>query len=190
MLEFARKNWVPVLRDKSADFLCELIQSEKPKRILEIGTCIGYSGILMLENSQSSKLVTIEKDESKCKEAMLNFAQANLSKRVKIINEDAIETIKRFLKNGEKFDFIFLDGPKGQYLAYLPILKELLSKNGILLADDIFYHGLVRKEGYPEHKHRTIVFRLREFIEKITNDKDFDTIILDIDDGMSLSRLK
>lgn len=190
MLEFARKNWVPVLRDKSADFLCKLIQSEKPNRILEIGTCIGYSGILMLENSNQSTLVTIEKDEAKCKEAEKNFLQANVLNRAKIENEDAVETIKRLLKDGEKFDFIFLDGPKGQYLAYLPILKELLNKNGILLADDIFYHGLVRKEGYPAHKHRTIVFRLREFIEKITNDKDFDTTILDIDDGMSLSRLK
>jgi len=73
ILSFARKNWVPVLRDKSADFLCKLIQDEKPKKILEIGTCIGYSGILMLENSKESFLTTIEKDKIKTEEAQKNF---------------------------------------------------------------------------------------------------------------------
>ena len=188
ILSFARKNWVPVLRDKSADFLCKLIKDEKPQKILEIGTCIGYSGILMLENSENSTLITIEKDENKVLEAKKNFEQAKLSGRVEIINADAKEYIKQLEKQQEKFDFIFLDGPKGQYINYLPVLKKLLSVNGILVADDIFYHGLV-SGGYPKHKHRTIVFRLREFIESITTDTDFETIILDLEDGISVSRL-
>ena len=190
MLEFARKNWVPVLRDKSADFLCKLVKSIRPKKILEIGTCIGYSGIMMLDSSENSFLITIEKDPKRVDEAVENFEQANLSKRVNVINDDAKNVIEKFAARGEKFDFIFLDGPKGQYINYLPILKQLLNSKGCLVADDIYYHGLVKQGDYPKHKHRTIVFRLREFIEKITSDDDFDTTILDIDDGMSVSVLK
>lgn len=184
--DFARKNWVPILRDKSADFLCKIISDEKPKQILEIGTCIGYSGILMLENSPESFLTTIEKEEERAKQARINFEEAGYADRVKVINEDAEITINRLNLERKKFDFIFLDGPKGQYVKYLPVLKSLLTEKGILFADDIFYHGLV-KEGYPKHKHRTIVFRLREFIERITTDPDLETEIFDIEDGISVS---
>ncbi len=189
ILSFARKNWVPVLRDRSADFLCEVVKKEKPKKILEIGTCLGYSGILMLENSQESFLVTVEKDVEKSREALQNFSQAGLLDRVEVINQDAMEVIQNLVKNEQKFDLIFLDGPKGQYVKYLPNLKQLLNRGGILFADDIYYHGLV-KQGYPKHKHRTIVYRLREFIDLITNDKEFETFLFDIDDGFSLSYLK
>lgn len=189
ILSFARKNWVPVLRDRSADFLCEVVKKEKPKKILEIGTCLGYSGILMLENSQESFLVTVEKDKEKSREALQNFSQAGLLDRVEVINQDAMEVIQNLVKNEQKFDLIFLDGPKGQYVKYLPNLKQLLNRGGILFADDIYYHGLV-KQGYPKHKHRTIVYRLREFIDLITNDKEFETFLFDIDDGISLSYLK
>ena len=189
ILSFARKNWVPVLRDRSADFLCEVVKKEKPKKILEIGTCLGYSGILMLENSQESFLVTVEKDVEKSQEALQNFSQAGLLDRVEVINQDAMEVIQNLVKNEQKFDLIFLDGPKGQYVKYLPNLKKLLNRGGILFADDIYYHGLV-KQGYPKHKHRTIVYRLREFIDLITNDKEFETFLFDIDDGISLSYLK
>ncbi len=187
--DFARKNWVPILRDKSADFLCKIIKDEQPKKILEIGTCLGYSGTLMLENSNAN-LITIEKDKDKSERARENFEQAGLSSRVEVINGDAGEVIQELLNKGEKYDFIFLDGPKGQYLFYLPILKKLLNKKGILMADDIYYHGWVKGNDYPKHKHRTIILRLREFIEKITTDEDFDTVLLDLEDGISISCLK
>lgn len=187
--DFARKNWVPILRDKSADFLCKVIKDQQPKEILEIGTCLGYSGTLMLENS-SAFLTTIEKDKKKCEQAVENFKQAGLEERVKVICDDAGEEIKKLETEGNKYDFIFLDGPKGQYLFYLPYLKKMLNKGGILMADDIYYHGWVKGNDYPKHKHRTIILRLREFIEKITTDEDFDTILLDLEDGISLSCLK
>ena len=189
MLKFARKNWVPVLRDRSADFLCELVSKSQPKKILEIGTSIGYSGILMLENSPKANLITIEKDSEKSREALENFKEAGLLEKVKIINDDAGKIIKDLANQNKKFNLIFLDGPKGQYTNYLETLKKLLEKGGYLVADDILYHGLV-KGGYPKHKHRTIVFRLREFIEKISTDKDFETTILEIEDGISVSKLK
>lgn len=187
--KIARKNWVPILRDKSADFLCKVVSEQKPKKILEIGTCIGYSGILMLRSVKDAFLVTIEKDAKRADQAKENFKKEGFAERVEVLNEDAAETIKRLKDSGEKFDFIFLDGPKGQYVNYLPFLKSILNKGGILFADDIFYHGLV-KEGYPKHKHRTIVFRLREFIEKITADPNFETKLIEIEDGISISQLK
>jgi len=186
MLSFARKNWVPVLRDKSADFLCKLVKDKQPKRILEIGTAIGYSGILMLENSNAT-LKTIEIDKTSAEQAKVNFTEAGLIDRVEIICADAKEIIENL---NEKFDLIFLDGPKGQYLNYLPTLKKLLNKEGVLVADDIFYHGWVKGNDYPSHKHRTIIMRLREFNDKIINDPELDTTILDMEDGVSVSILK
>ena len=187
--DYAEKNWVPILRDKSANFLCKLIDELKPKNILEIGTCIGYSGILMLNACKESFLTTIEIDKNRALQALKNFKEAKLHKRVTLINEDAKMVISKLLNQGKRFDFILLDGPKGQYINYLPILKKLIAKGGVIFADDILYHGMV-KEGYPKHKHRTIIFRLREFIDQITHDNDLKTQIYEIEDGFSVSYRK
>ena len=184
--EYAKKEWVPIIRDQSAIFLCDYIRSHKPKTILEIGTAIGYSGILMLENSQAT-LTTIEINKESFNLAKQNFCDAGFEKRVKMFCDDAKNV---FGKLEEKFDLIFLDGPKGQYLTYLPILKNLLNDGGTLVVDDVFYHGWVKGNDYPSHKHRTIILRMREFLKRLCEDKDFDTKIYDIEDGIAVARLK
>ena len=166
--------------------LRSLCRENKPKKILEIGTAIGYSASIMLNASKSANILTIEKDEQMAKIARQTFLERNSSQRITLIEGDAFDVLND-LKN-EKFDFIFLDGPKGQYFKYLPLLKKMLNLNGFLLADDVLFHGYVKKVGDPGHKHRTIVASLRSFISDLTIDKNFKTTLFDFEDGLILSQ--
>lgn len=185
---FAEHEYSPIVREKSIEFLRELIKKHRPKNILEIGTFIGYSASVMLEADKDCFVTTIEINEENAKDATKNLTNLGFEGRFVVLNCDAYE----FLQNHqeEQFDFIFLDGPKGQYFKYLPYLKKMLKKGGFLLADDVLFYGLVKAEGHVEHKHRTIVNNLRKFLSDIQNDSDFETTIYDFANGMSLSRKK
>ncbi len=181
---FGRINGYPIIREKGAQVLVDLVKQNKPKKILEIGTAIGYSGSLMLTNCEGS-LVTLELNAQSAEIARQNFAQLGLSDRVEVIVGDAKESLQKLT---EKFDFIFLDGPKGQYINYLPVLKDLLNVGGLLVADNVHYHGLVLKEGVPEKKNRTIVNNLRKYLQSVTSDVTLKTEILPFADGIAISR--
>ena len=172
------------MREKGAQVLVDLIKQNQPKTILEIGTAIGYSGSLMLLNSNAT-LITLEKNAESAAIANENFKKLNLESRVQVIVGDAKDSLKKI---EGKFDFIFLDGPKGQYINYLPILLELLNDGGLLVADNVHYHGLVLKEGVPEKKHRTIVVNLRKYLQSVTNNDKLKTEILPFADGIAISR--
>lgn len=192
MLEDLRKvaveGFVPILRDESSKILQDLCNKNQPKNILEIGTAIGYSGMIMLNASKDGHLTTIEKNEERYALAIKNFDEGGFSDRVDVILGDAMEVLEKFAENNRQFDFIFLDGPKGQYVRYLPYLKKLLSVGGVLFADNIYFRGLVKSEGKIAHKHRTIVNNLRLFIKNLEGDMDLNTQFLDIEDGMSISK--
>ena len=185
--EFAEKNYVPVVRKQTSKLLLEKIKQINPKQILEIGTAIGFSGILMLENS-TAVLTTLEKDPKMFEMAKQNFENAGLKSRVNLVLCDAFD----FLKNtNQKFDFVFLDGPKGQYAKYLPYLLNLLSNGGLLFCDNVLFGGLV--EDYskiPEKKHRTIVNNLRTFLKMVQENENLDSELIRIEDGICLIKLK
>ncbi len=187
IVEDARQEHIPLLLDETAEFLLNFLKDKNFKNILEIGTAVGYSGILFLQNQPRAFLTTIDINEKMQNIAKQNFKKFNVEKRVKLIKGDAKDVLSSF---NQKFDLIFLDGPKGQYIKYLPQLKLLLDKNGFLIADNIFFHGKVRAEGFVPHKHRTIVVNLRKFIDAIENDEMLMTQIYDIGDGISISKLK
>ena len=183
---FNKDEYVPILRDESISFLFRLVQKLEPKNILEIGTYIGYSASIMLTASLNSKLETVE-----IKEENANLARENLKgfgDRAVVFCDDAKNLIEELCQDKKKYDFIFLDGPKGQYIRYFPILKELLNVNGYLVADNVYFHGMVKMEGKIPHKHRSIVNNLRKFIDAISTDKDFETKIFEIGDGISVSK--
>ena len=188
--EYAKANNVPIIREESGRLLYNECETRKPKKILEIGTAIGYSGILMLNAVPDGFLTTIEKDDNMFSLAMQNFKSAGVENRVRLIHQDADKVIDYLVDSREKYDFIFLDGAKGQYIKYLPRLKTLLNKGGILFADDIYYHGLVKQEGVIPHKNRTMVNNLRQFILALEQDNELDTKFLEIEDGISISELK
>lgn len=174
---YARENFIPVVPTETAHFLGNLIKEYQPKNILEIGTAIGYSGTLMLKNSSDATLTTLDIDHERLELAKKTFSKFNLSKRVNVLEIDAMD----FLKNCKsKFDFIFLDGPKGQYIKYLPLLKNTLCKNGLLVADDVNFMGKVLSDEYPVHKHRTFIVNLRKFLQEIQNDVDFESTMYHI----------
>lgn len=188
ILTYARQNYIPVLLEDTAKLLFNLVYNLKPASILEIGTAIGYSGTLMLSASSKSKLTTIENLESNYNLALQHFKTENLSDRVELIFNDAYNALVNLEQQNRKFDFIFLDGPKGQYIKYLPIIKNLLTKNGVLIADNVHFKGMVFLEGVIPHKKRTIVVNLRKFIAQIKSDSDFETYELKVGDGIILSK--
>ncbi len=175
------RDYCPFIREKTEELLINLLKENAPKSILEIGTFLGYSASLMAEVCPQSSITTLEKNET-------NFIDANKNlqgvSNVEIINIDAME----FLQNNseKKYDFIFLDGPKGQYYKYLPYLKQMLNKQGVLFVDDILYYGLVSSEEKIVHKHRSLVNNLRKFIDLIKTDSDLETNIYDFDDGVAI----
>lgn len=185
--EFAEKNYIPVVRKQTSKLLIEKIKEINPKSILEIGTAIGFSGIIMLENSDAV-LTTLEKDPLMAKLAKQNFADEKLETRVNLVLGDAID----FLKTAkDKFDFVFLDGPKGQYVKYLPYLLKVLNKNGLLFCDNVLFGGLVEDYSQiPQKKHRTIVNNLRLFLKTVENNKNIESELLHIEDGVCLIKLK
>lgn len=181
--KFARDNKYPVLLRPSAIELHKIIKKENPIKILEIGTAIGYSGSIILL-SCSGSLVTVEKDSNSVQIAKQNFKKFHLLNRVNIINCDAYD----FLNNcNDTFDFVFLDGPKGQYIKYYPLIKRILNKNGILFADNVLFRGLVNQDTCPR-KYRSLVNHLKEFNKTLQYDTDFQTEIINIGDGLLIAK--
>ncbi len=181
--DFARANYIPVMLDQTANLICTMVKLYKPKRILEIGTAIGYSGSIMLLNSEAT-LVTYEKLQSSFDMAASNFEMMGLSDRVTQKLGDAIDLLQE--QEGE-FDFIFLDGPKGQYLSYLPYLDKLLAGGGVLVSDNVLFKGMVAEEIPTPKKHRTIKNNLTSFLNELKNNPNYHNSLFNIGDGVMIS---
>lgn len=188
--KFARKNNIPVLLGDSAEFLAGFVEKHKFKNILEIGTAIGYSGSIMLLSSEEASLDTIEINEQSFARAKETFASFNLTNRVNQILGDGLEEIKKLNYLEKKYDLIFLDGPKGQYLFYYPILLKMLMPGGCLLVDNVLFKGLVRSQQDVGHKKRAMVTKLRKFLNEIETREDLTTTIHEIGDGVAEIYLK
>ena len=186
LLKFARERYIPVMLDDTRQLLFDTVSRLQPKRILEIGTAIGYSGIIMLTASKSAILNTVELDENVANLARQNFSEANLSGRVNLFVGDAREIVPRLTG---MYDFIFLDGPKGQYLTFLPYLTDVLTTGGTLFCDNVLYKGLV--EHVPEdkrHKHITVARNMRAFLDEVMQNPRFQTQLYRIGDGVTVSK--
>ena len=186
---YAKENFIPIIRPKSREILMAEVKKLSPSKILEIGSAIGYSGLCMLFASSAS-LVTIEKDEERATMARQNFERYNVSKRVQLINDDALKVLTNLAEEEAKFDFVFLDGPKGQYHKYLPLISKLLVKGGTLVADNISVMGLVDSTEPIAHKHRTMVVNMRKFLSEVTSSSQFESRILKIEDGILIAKRK
>lgn len=185
---------VPIIRSESHKILENYTSHKQPLHILEIGTAVGYSGIIML-NSCSGDLVTIEHNKDYIKQAKKNFKENGLADRVKIIEGDCHIEIAKMLYSGkydEYFDMIFLDGPKAQYNLMLDGLLLLLKKDGIFVADNVLFRGYVTGENSPPTKRfKTIIKRLNEFIENCkTNENLTDFCLNETEDGIIFAKKK
>ena len=155
----AKKEKLPIIFDDTASFLARFVKEKKPKKILEIGSAVGYSASVMLSACKSSKLVTIEIDKERAKCAKENLRQ--FRGRAKVINADAGEVIKKLRG---RFDFIFLDGPKGKYGDYFPFLISLLASGGCLVADNIYFHGVAIGKKPCTRGMRAMIKGIHEFV--------------------------
>ncbi|MCH5156331.1 MAG: O-methyltransferase [Clostridiales bacterium] len=182
--KFARERYIPVMLDDTKELLYATVKQKQPSRILEIGTAIGYSGIVMLSASKAT-LNTIEMDEGSASLARKNFAEFGLLNRVNIFVGDAREIVPKLTGS---YDFIFLDGPKGQYEVFFPYLTDLLEIGGTLVCDNVLYKGLV--EHVPDnkrHKHITVARNMRAFLDDITTNERYSTTLHRIGDGVTIS---
>lgn len=179
---FARS--IPVSSDETLQFLCVQAAAAGAKNILEIGTAVGASGMALLQACPSARLTTVEKDIGFAAEARANFERAGLSDRVKLIEGDAAEILPQI---DGPFDFIFLDGPKVQYVKWLPRLKALLGTGGLLAADDVLLYGWVNGEEEVPKKRRMLVCHVREYLDAVLSDDDLISYVADVGDGIALS---
>lgn len=181
--EYALKNKVPIIEVEVARFLEFLVMLKKPKRILEIGTAIGYSSIIMNRAYPDSSITTIEIDEKNFLKAKEFIKKAGCEKNIDVIYADANDALD-FIT--DKYDMIFMDAAKGQYMSFFEKSIERLNPEGILVSDNILFRGLVAKEKNNIRRKNTIVRRLKDFLKIITNSEEFSTTIIPIDDGMAI----
>ena len=184
MRKSAKERGEPVLRDKSFELLIKTVGEKNPASILEIGVNEGLSGIAMLLTAKGARLTGIEIDEEKASKARENYRAFGVEERTKIFLGDSSEIIP--LLSG-KYDFIFLDGPKGHYGEYSENLIALLNSGGVLFADNVLYRGYVGKDKKAPHRHATIKHSIERFLDKVTNDKRLKTTVYEIEDGVSVT---
>lgn len=184
ILQYADEHMVAALLPETAAFLRQAVLLRDPRRILEIGAGVGYSGVLMLNAAPRAKLYTIEADEERVRTAKTFFREAGLFDRTVIYCGDATNIVPN-LKG--KFDFIFLDGPKAQYCEYLPFLRRLLCAGGILFCDNVLYEGMVSGERSIGNHKGGLVGKLDLFLHKLMADETLLSSILPVGDGVSLS---
>ena len=179
---FARQSWIPVILDDSLEYIENLLSKKSVKNILEIGTAIGYSAICFSKFlMDDGKIDTIEIDKQRIMLAKANIDMYKLNDKVNIIEGDALTVLPKLNK---KYDFIFIDGPKSHYIEYLPLCLKMLNDDGVIIADNVNYKGMVKGEEKVKHKQRTAVTRLREFIDKVKNDEGLNNDLVDIGDGI------
>jgi len=181
----AFKAEIPVSDDETLNFLCTFLSALKPEKILELGTAVGVSGAVMLENCKYAHLTTVERDEAFYNAAVENFKSLNLSGRVAAICGDAGEVIESLPEN--EFDFIFLDCAKVQYVKYLPRLKKLLKTGGVLLADDVLLFGYITGEVEVPKKRKMLVEHIKEYLNAVTHDEELSTTVLNLGNGLAMS---
>ena len=184
----------PIVPPKTQELIEKLVDARKPKMVLELGSGKGFSGSVILSTTDDVCLVTIEKNKENYTEATGNYMNFEFFGRVLPINEDAEEVVKKMasVKDPQKFDMIFLDCAKSTYIRMADELIDLLSPNGVLVADDCLYFGKVLDgPELPEKKHRTIVVNLRKFIDKIKADERLENVTMyNFDDGVLVATRK
>ena len=182
----AIETYVPIIRKEMQSFLKMLLAIKKPARILEVGTAIGFSSILMAEyNPADCQIITIENYEKRIPIARANFKRVGKEHQITLLEGDAAEVLKTI---DEPFDFIFMDAAKGQYIHFMPEVLRLLKKDGVLVSDNVLQDGDIIESRYVvTRRNRTIHKRMRDYLYQLTHHEDLVTSILPIGDGITVS---
>ena len=185
--EKALKDHIPIIMDDTLEVMEKYLVTKKPKRILEIGTAVGYSAICFTEFlGEGGKIDTIERESDRVKEARENIKNVGVEEKINIYEGDAVEILPTL---DEKYDVVFIDAAKGKYPFFLKEALRMLKSDGIIFADNILYKGYVMSD-YNKHKQRTAVRNLREYIKEVSENPNLETQILEVGDGLAISKMK
>ncbi len=187
MKKKALENHIPIIMDDTLEKIKEILKEKNPQRILEIGTAVGYSATCFaMYTSENCIIDTIELDEQRAKEAIQNVKKIGVDKKINIMIGNAVDILPT-LKN--EYDLVFIDAAKSKYSIFLEEGLRLIKNGGIILADNILYKGYVMSD-YNKHKQRTAVRHLREYIKEVTENPNLETEILEIGDGLAVTKVK
>lgn len=183
--EKALEEHIPIIMDETLLVVDKVLKEIKPTKVLEIGTAVGYSAMCFSEYLNSEgKIDTIEREKERVKEAKENIKKVGVEEKINIYEGDAVEILPTL---NEKYDMIFIDAAKGKYPFFLKEALRMLTPNGVILADNILYKGYVMGN-YNKHKQRTAVRNLREYIAQVTNNPSLETEILEVGDGLAITK--
>ena len=177
---------IPIIMDDTLEVISKYLKELRPKRILEIGTAVGYSAMCFSEYLQDGGVIdTIERDEERIKEAKENFKKVMVEDKINLYEGDAVDILTTL---NQKYNMVFIDAAKGKYPFFLKEALRMIKENGIIFADNILYKGYVLSD-YNKHKQRTAVRNLREYIKEVSENPNIETEILEVGDGLAISRI-
>lgn len=185
MEDYAAKQNVPIIEKDSIKFIMKYIKANNIKSILEIGSAIGYSAILMASTREDVVVTTIERDNERYMECLKNVKKCNFENKINVVFQDALEVN---LASDVEYDMIFIDAAKGQYTKFFEKFQYFLKPNGVIITDNLKFHGYVGKSSEIESKNlRGLTEKIEGYIEFLKENKDFDTNFYDVGDGLSVS---
>lgn len=185
--EKALEEHIPIIMDDTLSVIEKYLKNKKPKRILEIGTAVGYSAMCFSNFLDEDGIIdTIERDEERVKEAKINIEKVGVKEKINIYEGDAVEILPTL---NEKYDAVFIDAAKGKYPFFLKEALRMIKEDGVIFADNILYKGYVMSD-YNKHKQRTAVRNLREYIKEVSENPNLETEILEVGDGLAISKVK
>lgn len=184
--ELALENHIPIIMDDTLEVIEKILVQEKPKRILEIGTAVGYSAACFARMNEDTVIDTIELNEERYNEALINLEKIGIKDRVNVFLGNAVEILPTL---NNEYDIVFIDANKGKYPVFLQEAIRMIKTNGLIIADNVLYKGYVMSD-YNKHKQRTAVRHLREYLKEATENEMLETEILEVGDGLSITRVK
>ena len=185
--EKALEEHIPIIMDETLEVIRKYLSKNRPNRILEIGTAVGYSAICFTEFlTENGMIDTIEREEERVKEAKVNIKLAEVEDKINIYEGDAVEILPTL---NNQYDVVFIDAAKGKYPFFLKEALRMINKDGIIFADNILYKGYVMSD-YNKHKQRTAVRNLREYLKEVNENPNLETEIFEVGDGLAISRIK
>lgn len=188
MRQYGREQNIPILRDAEIPLFTSIVRHAQPERVLEIGTAIGYSTLLIAQNmAPGGQITTIELDTARVTAARQFIGQSPYSGQITSLQGDGTALLDTL---AGPWDFVFLDGPKGQYLRQLQKIMPKLLPNALIVADNMRYHDMIYWHGFIPHKHRTAITRLHDFLQLIYDTRYFTSVFFENGDGMTVSRWK
>ena len=188
MEKYAIDNNIPIIEKKSIAFIMRYIKNHNVLNILEIGSAIGYSSILMASSSKDVMVTTIERDEARYMECLKNVKKCGMEKKINVVFQDALELN---LSEELRYDLIFIDAAKGQYTKFFEKYKNYLNPGGVIITDNIHFHGYVgESDKLDKGNLKSLVEKIESYVDFLKNNEEFDTVFKDIGDGLSISTWK